>query len=235
MNDEIAIILAAGLGSRMGALTEKTPKPLIKVCGVPLIETVIEGLEKYGIGRIYIVIGYLGGQFGYLSEKYSNVDLVENKEYLEKNNISSLRAVGDLLGSADCFICEADLYVADMDIFQRAGTESCYYGKMVKGYSEDWAFTMEGERIIRVGKGAKDTYNMVGISYWNKKDALLIKNGIDKAYETEGHESLFWDEIVDQLLGEMDVHVCVVPGESIVEVDTEEELKRLEKRLLVKE
>lgn len=56
---------------------------------------------------------------------------------------------------------------------------------------EEWAFTMEGERILQVGKGAKDAYDMAGISYWTKEDALLIKNGVDKAYGMKGHESLF--------------------------------------------
>ena len=46
---EIAIVMAAGLGSRMGALTEKTPKPLVQVGGVPLIETIIKGLERRGV------------------------------------------------------------------------------------------------------------------------------------------------------------------------------------------
>lgn len=228
MMDEIAILLAAGLGSRMLPLTETMPKPLIKVKGIPLIETIIKGLEKRHISKIYIVTGYLREQFQYLTEKYSNIELIENKEYLKKNNISSLHAMGKLLGSKNCFICEADLYVSDMNIFQQEYENSCYFGKMVKGYSDDWAFIMEGDRIIRVKKGAKDAYNLAGISYWRKNDAKMIKDKIDEVYMTQGHEALFWDEIVDQLLRDMEVHVYEVAEESVIEVDTVEELNKLE-------
>ena len=90
MQNEIAILMAAGLGSRMRPLTEKKPKPLISVGGSPMIETVIRALEKRGVSHIYVVVGYLGDQFGYLAKEHDNITIVRN-EYFEKiNNISSI-------------------------------------------------------------------------------------------------------------------------------------------------
>lgn len=227
--DEIAILMAAGLGTRMRPLTEQIAKPLVSVLNRPLIETVIDALQKRGVKEIYVVVGYLKEQFGYLTEKYANIQLIENKEYREKNNISSLYAVGDILGKADCFICEADLYVADDSVFLRDYKQSCYFGKMMSGYSDDWVFDMKDGRITRVGKGGTDTFNMAGISYWKKKDAEHIREAIEKAYKMAGHEKLFWDEIVDQELSNLNVTVEEIPVESIIEIDTLEELREIDR------
>lgn len=232
MGKEIGIIMAAGLGTRMLPLTLKKPKPLVKVFGKPMIETVIEGLRSRGVTETYIIVGHLKEQFSYLCRKYQGIQLVENPDYLEKNNISSIYAVKDVLGKADCFICEADLLVSDLTIFHKELDGSGYYGKMVKGYSDDWIFELKNGYISRVGKGGTDMFNMVGISFFKKEDALVLADKIAQAYHIEKNANLYWDEVVDQNLDLLRLKIYSVQEGQIIEIDTVDELTTLDKKAL---
>ena len=119
---ENAVIMAAGLSSRFAPISYEKPKALICVRGEILIERQIRQLQEAGIKEIIVVVGYKKEQFQYL-EKKLGVKVIENKEYLVKNNSSSIYAAKDYLKNT--YVCSADNYFSE-NPFEQEVDESYY-------------------------------------------------------------------------------------------------------------
>ena len=105
-----AILLAAGYARRFAPLSDVFPKGLLNVKGEILIERQIRQLLAAGIPQIVVVTGYKSQMFSYLADKYG-VILVENQEYQERNNHSSIYAARKYL--ANSYICSCDNYFTE--------------------------------------------------------------------------------------------------------------------------
>ncbi|MBJ8133569.1 sugar phosphate nucleotidyltransferase, partial [Bacillus cereus group sp. N3] len=104
-----AILLAAGMGTRLRPLTLTKPKSLVEVNGKPMLERQIEYLQEIGIDEIIVVTGYLSEKFNYLVDKYENIRLVYNDKYNVYNNIYTMYVVREYL--ADAYVVDADVYL----------------------------------------------------------------------------------------------------------------------------
>ena len=155
-----AIIMAAGIGQRMKPLTLEIPKPLIKVNGVSMIDTVVDALRQNGIAEIYVVVGYLKEQFYEWAEKRHGVEIIENPFYDTCNNISSLYAARDHL--EDCMIIDGDQMIYNPEILSREFSLSGYNAVWCDGETNEWLMTVENGIVTRKWNLKAETVRFTG-------------------------------------------------------------------------
>lgn len=104
-----AVIMAAGLGTRFGRMTETMPKGFIECGGKPMVVRSIETLLSCGIGRIIIGTGYHKEAYEALAAEYPQIECVFSPRYADTNSMYTLWNCREAIGSDDFLLLESDI------------------------------------------------------------------------------------------------------------------------------
>lgn len=224
-----AVFIAAGFGSRLVPITFNTPKPLVRVHGVRIIDRLIDACLAAGIDEIVVVRGYLGELFDQLLYKYPMIRFLENPVYNETNNISSALVARDLLSNA--YVFESDLLISNPALIKQYHYTSDFLA-IKQERSDDWCFRVKDGVIVEetVGGQGDDIWQMVGISYWNEADGQKLRQDIEDVYRSPGGKERYWEQVplvYRKAHYQVEVRACF--ESDITEIDTFKELKAIDK------
>ncbi len=120
-----AVILAAGLGSRLRPITDTIPKCMVSVNGERIIDRQIHSLKENGISEIIVVSGYKGEVLRrHMTEHHPFVSVVDNREYDNTNNMYSLWLCRPYIKDEDFLLMNADVFF-DANIITGLLKEGC--------------------------------------------------------------------------------------------------------------
>lgn len=184
--------MAAGIGKRMQPLTFEIPKPLVKVNGVRMIDTVVDGLRSNGINEIYVVIGHLKEQF-FEWGKEKGVQIIENPYYDTCNNISSLYVAREHLG--DCIILDGDQIIYNPAILDPHFTLSGYNAVWCKGETNEWLMDVEDGVVKSCSRtGGSNGWQLFSISRWTVEDGEKLRGHLEYEFD-RGNRQIYWDDV----------------------------------------
>lgn len=219
-----AIIMAAGIGSRMHPVTLDTPKPLVQVNGVRIIDTVIQALLENGITEIHVVVGYLKEQFACLKKDYPTIDVIYNEYFDKCNNISSLYAAREYLD--DVVIIDGDQIIKNKNIIYSEFELSGYNSVWTENETDEWLQTVENGVVSSCSRtGGKRGWQLYGISRWNSEDGKRLKHHLEIEFDRKKNYQIYWDDVAmfcypDQYrLG-----IYEMKKDDVIEIDSLDEL-----------
>lgn len=220
------IFLAAGFGTRLVPVTLNTPKPLVRVKGTRMIDTLLDAVVNVGIEEIYIVRGYLSEQFDQLLYKYPTIRFIENPIYNESKNISSAMCARHLMQNA--YVMEADLVLYNPDLIQKYQYSSNFLAVPTES-TNDWCFDTKNNIITKLKVGGTNCHHVFGISYWNEEDGAKLYEDIKYVYEMPGGKERYWDQVaLEYCQNNYKIEVRECTFDDIIEIDSFSDLKKLD-------
>lgn len=229
-----AVILAAGLGSRLHPLTEDTPKCLTEIDGKPLLHHQIEALQKNGVTDILVIIGYLGYKVVKALAGYSGVDYRMNPDYATTGTVYSLwLASAHLMGG--CYIVEGDVMFEPSVVPMLQSKDGSTWAVRKAEGGDDGC-------VVSVSDGIVQTVDLLKTPIRECPPHKYKSQGIIKVDADTGHNLahllsmfveygggvLFKDEVIECL---DDIAIVDITGKKCYEIDTKADLLKAEKAL----
>ena len=149
-----AVILAAGMGSRLGEYNQNKPKGLLSIGSLPIIHESIIKLNKVNIKDIILVTGYQDNLYdSYIKDNFDNIRIVKNKDYENTNTLTSLSKARDLINN-DFLLLESDLiydFSALKEIIDYPGSDVVLLSNESGSGDEVYVETHKG-RLVNMSK-----------------------------------------------------------------------------------
>lgn len=234
-----SIILAAGMGKRLGEYTQNNTKCMLEVNGVRLIDRALETLHEVGVSRVVLVVGYKGQKVkDYVGTDYKGTPIVyvENPVYDKTNNIYSLYLAKDYMLEEDTLLLESDL-IYEPRVVQKLLDDPNPNIALVDKY-ESWmdgtVVTIDEEsRITRFidkerfkFEEIKDYYKTVNIYKFSREFSAKYYVPFLAAYSTALGNNEYYEQVLRVILHLHDAPLKALPltGEVWYEIDDVQDL-----------
>ena len=228
------LLLAAGMGRRLGELANGETKTMLEVNGVKLLDRLIANLDGFDISRIILVLGYNAKSVKeYVqSQDYGwEIVFVENKDYAKTNNIFSLNLAADLLTQDDTLLIESDL-IFEKSVLEQiinhpypnlalvAKYESWMDGTIVKLDKNNNIISLLGKKHFDYSQ-INDYYKTVNIYKFSKEFSANVYLPFLQAYITVFGENEYYEQVlrVLTLLENIDLKALPLNGQKWYEID----------------
>ncbi len=229
-----AIILAAGVGSRIRPLTDNCPKSLLKVGDNTILEMMLSHIRDCGINEVIFVIGYLKEQIqDYVKTRFPDLDagFVVNEKYAETNTGFSLMLVKDLIKESGFIKFDADV-VFDKEILERLiryKHENCLcVDKNINLAAEEIKVIIDDkDKILKASKtvNPKDAIGeSIGIEKIGKNTAKLLFKELELMMKDKKNHQEYYEGAYERLIEKnVPFYALDVSGLKWVEIDTHED------------
>jgi CTP:phosphocholine cytidylyltransferase-like protein len=218
-----AIIMAAGMGSRLRPHTDSVPKALVPVEGRPIIERQIACFLERGADEIIVVSGYKSGAMDYLAVRFPRTRIVFNDKYDVYNNVYSMHLVRERLGGG--YVSEADVFMHENYLLEGPET-SLIFGGPRAGFAKEWIIRSDADgRIRRIDVQGGRGIIQAGLSYWTPEDGAILRTALETRIASGGFAEAYWDDIFMAQLDRVRVYLRLIEASAWTEIDAPSDLE----------